>query len=115
MKFKSLILLFFLFIVGCGQQEAPGAIYGKVTLIGGMTSGGATVKIVATGSEVTTDEMGNFVIYDIPVGAHTVRAEKPGYLGKTQIVAIASNDIVFDVEFELVRLTPPPLPEKYWK
>ncbi|MCS7213847.1 MAG: MopE-related protein [Candidatus Calescibacterium sp.] len=84
---------------------ATGGIYGKVKLKGSDSAQGVYVYVPGTPMVTITDEDGNFIMGDIPIGTYDFVIEKYGYESDiTRGVQIESGTIVFIGEFELERV-----------
>ncbi|NJD51973.1 MAG: hypothetical protein FIB07_03810 [Candidatus Methanoperedens sp.] len=64
---------------------------------------GATVSVVGTSLSVLTDESGNYVIYNVPLGTHTVTASAPDYNAGTSSVIVEANTTL-TLNFQLLAL-----------
>ena len=65
----------FLFFGG----EDSGDVTGTVTLLNGTPIENATISVVGTALVTYTDENGDYLIYNVPVGNQKIMAEKEGY------------------------------------
>lgn len=70
-----------------------GTIVGNVTDADtGLAIGGATVAVEGTTLSDTTDAYGDYTIYDVAVGDHTVTASAEGYASASKDVTVIEND-----------------------
>ena len=86
--------LVLLLLAACGDSSGPGGGGGGATLSGTVRTAegsaaleGATVN--AGTRQATSDASGHFELTDLPVGAATVRAVRPGYLPAEESVTIS--------------------------
>jgi hypothetical protein len=70
--------------------------------VGGIA--GATVSISALGYSNKTDADGNYRLYGIPGGTHSVTASAPGYANQTRDVVLETGDFTTQ-HFSMVSLT----------
>ena len=71
--------------------QDPGRITGQVTTRSGAPIVGAQVYITETNQGTLTAANGRFLIPNVAVGAHTLRAERLGFQAVTQQVTVASG------------------------
>jgi hypothetical protein len=64
--------------LGFGGEDS-GDITGTVTFLNGTPVENATVSVVGTQYVTSTDENGDYLIYNIPVGNQKIMVEKEGY------------------------------------
>lgn len=60
-------------------EESTGDIRGTVTFLNGTAVEDATVTVVDTQLITTTDENGDYLIYNVPTGNQKIMVEKEGY------------------------------------
>jgi hypothetical protein len=85
-----------LLLVACGDSTGPAGGSGDATLSGTVQdAGGSAVLEGATISvgtrQATSDASGHFELTGLPVGAATVRAERPGYLPAEATVTLSAG------------------------
>ncbi len=64
---------------------------------------GATVSVVGTSLSALTDESGNYAIYNVPLGTHTITASAPDYNAGTSSVLVEAN-MTLTLNFQLLAL-----------
>ena len=79
--------------------EIAGTVTDKAT---GSSLAGATVVVEGTRLSATTNTQGQYVIHEVPSGAHSVRARYIGYLAEARSVTVGAAQTV-NVDFALVR------------
>ena len=76
-------------------QAQTGRITGTVTVApGGQPLTGANLVVVGTEIRGSTGPDGRFTLPNVPVGTHTVRAQRIGYAPATQTVVVAAGQPV---------------------
>lgn len=115
--FVSCSLLFLL--MGCSEdlvdKTLTGTITGKVVKIGTNTPL-ANVKITTAPTSTTTftDQSGQFVIQDVPVGDYSVKAEIKGYLLGIQGANVKADgqkvSVIFEMKDDTSLNSPPTVP-----
>lgn len=76
-------------------MSAEGTLQGRVLdYVSGEPLAGAAVAVLGTQSRVLTDELGMFVMDDLPPGRHLVTTEYLGYETRTDSVTIFSQETV---------------------
>jgi len=89
-----------------GQARAPtGVIDGVVTDSSLVRLSGATVSIVGSTTEVTTDERGHFRISGIPSGRVMLMIRRIGYVSLPSVVEVTAGDTLRS-SFALERVVP---------
>ena len=78
----------------------PGGIMPRPVSRGIM---GATISVVGTSLSALTDESGNYVLYNVPLGTHTVTASAPDYNAQTSSVLVEAN-MTLTLNFQLLAL-----------
>jgi hypothetical protein len=95
----------------CVYAQAVATIYGTVTDPGGAVIPGVAVTITqtATGAarELTTDDSGNYVGVQLPVGSFTVRARATGFkeASQTGIVLQVNDNRRVDIQLQVGEVT----------
>ncbi|MCX7878599.1 MAG: carboxypeptidase regulatory-like domain-containing protein, partial [Ignavibacteria bacterium] len=82
-------------------SQTTGKISGKVTDDKGVPLGGATIKIENTNLGAASDEAGDYVILNVPVGTYSVRASYLGYETVVQTEVKVSVDLTTRLDFSL--------------
>ena len=80
--------------------QATGTVTGVVTSSTGATIAGAQVSIPGTGLGALTNNVGRYVLLNVPAGETTVRAEFIGYGSQDQTVSVSAGGSVV-VDFTL--------------
>src|SRR5262249_38519694 len=86
-------------------RTASGVIDGVVTDSNLVRLAGATVTLVGTRTEVTTDELGRFRLLQVPAGRHMLMVRRIGYVSLPTVVKIARGDTLRS-SFALERIVP---------
>ena len=68
--------------------EAVVEVGGRVLGTGAQAVAGAQVDIMDAGLRQTTDDHGDFIFENVPIGTHTIRAVATGYKLKTQSLTV---------------------------
>ena len=86
-------------------SAVPGRILPGVIMPWPVSRGimGATVSVVGTSLSALTDESGNYVLYNVPLGTHTVTASAPDYNAQTSSVLVEAN-MTLTLNFQLSAL-----------
>lgn len=75
-------------------EQHKGTINGTVVNAAQAPVANASVTVSGTGLLATSDESGNYVIVNVPVGNHTVTASAPGYVeGHSAVVAVQNGGV----------------------
>lgn len=95
-----------IFFIGCSEELIDTEIKGKIEGIvkkAGTDEPLSNVKINTnpTTSEVYTDDLGSFVINDVPVGDYSLKAELEGYLLSYKSINIVNREQVVNTIIEL--------------
>ena len=98
--FVAALLVLALHIINTNAQTT-GKISGKVTDDKGVPLSGATVKIENTNLGAATDDVGDYVILNVPVGTYNVKASYLGYETVLQTEVKVSVDITTRLDFRL--------------
>jgi len=87
--------LVLMLLAACGDSSGPGPGGGGATLSGTIRTAGESALEGATISvgtrQTTSDANGEFQLSDVPIGAVTVRAERPGYLPAEEAVTLTAG------------------------
>ena len=98
MKFRLVVLCFLLTASAMFGQTFRGTILGTVTDSSGAVVGGATVKVLNTGTgqerTATTSADGSYAVAELPIGTYTVTVTQAGF--KT----FAATNVAVDVATE---------------
>lgn len=98
----ALISTIFLTNSSAEPLGTTGKIKGKVTDSKNNTPlAGAVIKIEGTNLRVGTDETGDYVILNIPVGTYSIKASYIGYEAQIQTDVRVSADITTNLDFKL--------------
>jgi TonB-dependent receptor len=83
------------------QTVATGTISGRVTdAHTNLALGGARVRVAGTAVETFTNDSGNYVLYNVPVGSRTISVGYVGYPDTTQVVDVSAARVnPLDVSF----------------
>lgn len=105
-KHYKLTLRCFLFLVSIAVSSAAMAQYsiaGKV--LSGEDDGipGASVQLLNSNLSTSTDEQGNFVLYNVPSGTHVIRVSALGYATENHTVIVAADDQAVDIRLSDIR------------
>ena len=106
-----LLLLALTFPLETNAQLTRGAIFGTVRDEAGAAIPGATVKVIAIGTNVTrdavTDENGYYRIGAVEPGKYTVRVEKTGFstVENQELVLNSAAEAAFDVNLKVGNVT----------
>ncbi len=95
------LLLFSPSILNAEPIGTTGKISGKVTDDKGVPLSGATVKIEGTNMGATTDDVGDYVIINVPVGTYSVKTSYVGFKSELQTEVRVSADITTTLDFKL--------------
>jgi outer membrane receptor protein involved in Fe transport len=98
--FVAALLVLAIHIINTNAQTT-GKISGKVTDDKGVPLSGATVKIENTNLGAATDDVGDYVILNVPVGTYNVKASYLGYETVLQTEVKVSVDITTRLDFRL--------------
>jgi len=83
------------------QSSATGTVTGTVRDSGSQAPiAGATMSVVGTTIQASTDAQGYYTLANVPAGARTVRAEATGYFAQSQNVDVPA-DSAATVDFQL--------------
>ncbi len=121
MKFLNIIPLFFIFLLlsSCSEDTIDsmgnGNITGKVVMEG-SNEPVENVKISTnpTSSTVFTDEMGEFILKNVPEGEYSVQARKEGFLTLFEGATVRTNtdiNVIFELSVETANNKAPATPE----
>jgi exosome complex RNA-binding protein Csl4 len=89
------------------ETPLPGVITGKVTdAKEGLAIVGATVVVEDTSLSATTDGNGDYNIYDVAVGDHTVTASATGYIEESKTAYVSEGEPTV-VDFTLALASTP--------
>ena len=102
-------------LVTPGQAEAyqrepvplppvTGRITGRVTERGEIPISHATVKVLATKIRTMTDENGEYLLAEVPVGSQRIQVDALGYEGEARAIQVKSGSAVW-LDFELGEAT----------
>jgi hypothetical protein len=81
------LVLLLLAACGGGDSSGPDGGGGGATLSGTVRAAQASAAL----AQATSDANGHFELTDVPIGAATVRAERPGYLPAEETVTLAAG------------------------
>ena len=62
-----------------GEEGDVMTVWGEVEALNGTPIEGASVSIAGTSIATTTDDEGNYILYNVPVGDQTMRVAKEGF------------------------------------
>lgn len=91
MKIKVILLLLFITGKSVLAQTQTATIKGRIVSFKDEPLSGVTIAIRSTNSTSVTDELGNFVINDIPPGTHTIEVSSIGYSALKQSIILVSG------------------------
>jgi hypothetical protein len=71
------------YVYNIGVDLGGGAVSGTVMLDGSPDNAGATVEVLGTPRQATTDATGLYTVENVPAGTYTVRFSRLGYVATT--------------------------------
>lgn len=71
-------------------------VWGGVEALNGTPIEGASVSIAGTSVATTTDDEGNYILYNVPVGDQTVRVAKEGFTTINYRLTVIGEPFDFD-------------------
>lgn len=96
-KLKVVLLLLCCTLPGLLVVAQTGIITGKITGIGGVQLGAATITIPKLKKGTASDSTGHFRLEQVPYGALQIEVSHLGYSPYKTIITIDRNEIVHDV------------------
>jgi hypothetical protein len=79
-----------------GEEGDVMTMWGEVEALNGTPIEGASVSIVGTSIETTTDDEGNYILYNVPVGDQTVRVASDGFTTLNYRLTVIGDPFTFD-------------------
>lgn len=100
------LVISFLLLSGLNAEPigTTGKIKGKVTDEKGASLPGATIKVEGTNLGTSSDDAGEYVIINVPVGTYSVKCSYLGYKTEVQTEVRVSADITTTVDFTLTEV-----------
>src|SRR5688572_200706 len=94
---RSAVLACMLSLAGVGileAQQATGTVRGRVVAAKTMRPiGSAQVSIPGTGRGTVSNADGQFLVLNVPVGSHTIRAELIGFSAAERPVTVTADQV----------------------
>lgn len=100
---RSLVPLAALILLSAGAVPAwaqSGTVRGQVTQVGGEPIASAQVTVVGTRLGTFTNQSGEFLLLNVPVGTYQIEVSMLGYRTVTQTVQVAAGSVA-QLRFEL--------------
>ncbi len=79
-----------------GEEGDVITMWGEVEALNGTPIEGASVSIVGTTVATMTDDEGNYILYNVPVGEQTVRVAKEGFTTINNRMTVIGDPFNFD-------------------
>jgi len=79
-----------------GEEGDVMTVWGEVEALNGTPIEGASVSIAGTAVATTTDDEGNYILYNVPVGDQTVRVAKEGFTTINHRMTVIGEPFNFD-------------------
>ncbi len=79
-----------------GEEGDVMTVWGNVEALNGTPIEGASVSIAGTNVATTTDDEGNYILYNVPVGDQTVRVAKEGFTTINHRLTVIGDPFNFD-------------------
>ncbi len=79
-----------------GEEGTVMTVWGEVEALNGTPIEGASVSIAGTDVATTTDNEGNYILYNVPVGDQTVRVAKDGFTTINHRMTVVGEPFGFD-------------------
>ncbi|MCH8017055.1 MAG: ribose-phosphate pyrophosphokinase-like domain-containing protein, partial [Acidobacteria bacterium] len=103
----SLVILCFIPVLVRGQTggDDPGQISGTVQATDGTKLPGVSISIKETEISTVTDDVGNYLLTDVPLGQFTIMASLPSFAEREVAVLLENqNTVTVDITLELAEL-----------
>jgi len=103
----ALIILCFVPVLVRGQTggDDPGQILGTVQATDGTKLPGVSISIKGTEISTMSDDAGNYLLMDVPLGQFTIMASLPSFAEEEVAVLLENqNTVTVDITLELSEL-----------
>ena len=106
-RYTSLVFPCFVPALVRGQtgRDDQGQISGTVQATGGTKLPGVSISIKETEISTVTDDLGNYLLPDVPLGQFTIMASLPDFAEKEVAVLLENqNNVTVDITLKLAEL-----------